>query len=222
MNLNVSFISAFDRSRFGNYAVCLEPILRALDDLGIQATRGGKSDLLINGLKISGNAQYANTRSMLIHGTLLFAADIRLLQTVLSPSAPVIAARGVPSVRSAVTQIRDHLPSAVDMNGFVRSIRNSLTRYLPITRRASLTPTQWDAVHRIADGRYRRWAWNIGRSPWCRLRVPVPTAGEAPPSPAVDVDGGIIQGIDPPAGAADMERWIGRRFEDLLSTVNAA
>ena len=219
-NLNFSFVSAFDRTRFGNYTECLKPVVRALGDLGIQATQGGKSDLHINGLKISGNAQYANTRSMLIHGTLLFDADTHRLRSVLSASAPVIAARGVPSIRSAVTRIRDHLPSDMNMVGFVRSVRNSLSRYLPIDHCESLTPPQWEAIYRIADEKYRRWAWNIGRSPWCRLRVPV--AGEEGPDMVVDINGGIIQGVESTAGGRDMENWIGRRFEDLLCAVDVA
>ena len=39
---------------------------------------------------------------------------------------------------------------------FVRAVRDSLMRYLPIDRREALTSTQWDAVYRIADERYRR------------------------------------------------------------------
>jgi hypothetical protein len=38
----------------------------------------------------------------------------------------------------------------------------------------------------------------------------------------VDIDGGIIQGVESTAGGRDMENWIGRRFEDLLCAVDVA
>jgi lipoate-protein ligase A len=215
-NLNFSFISPFDRRRFGNYAACLDPVVAALKDLGLAAALAGKSDLHIEGLKISGNAQYANTRSMMIHGTLLFDADVHRLHAVLAPSAPVIAARGVPSVPSPVTCIRQHLETDMDMNSFAAAIRRSLARSVPIDGRFDLSATQWEAVHRLADEKYRRWDWNIGRSPWCRLQVAVPDGASSSQSAVVDIAQGVIQRIETASGKRVMADWSGRRFEDLL------
>lgn len=43
------------RLDFGKYA---QPIIDALDELGIKAELSGRNDLVLDGKKISGNAQY--------------------------------------------------------------------------------------------------------------------------------------------------------------------
>lgn len=220
-NLNFSFISAFDRSRFGNFAAFLRPVVDTLQSLGLSVSLAGKSDLQINGEKISGNAQYANTRRMLCHGTLLFDADVTRLHTVLAPSAPVIAARGVPSNRSTVTRIRDHRLMDLDMPGFVRAFRDGLMRHMTVTERQPLEPAQWQHVFRLADDKYRCWQWNIGRSPWCRMDCRIPGRRAALVPSVIEVDRGLITRIET-AGAAGLgEPWKGRRFEALLQAVDA-
>lgn len=221
-NLNFSFIDAFDRSRFGDYAAFLRPVVDTLHGLGVPVSFGGKSDLLINGSKVSGNAQYANTHRMLCHGTLLFDARIDRLQSVLTPSAVLMAVRGVPSVRSAVTRIRDHLPVDMDMPAFIRAIRDGIKQRIPVTAHRSLEPADWDRIYRLAEDKYRRWEWNIGRSPWCRMRCRMPGLRGAFQPVVVDVDRGLITRVETADGSRGGEAWEGRRFEDLLTVGNAA
>lgn len=221
-NLNFSFISAFDQSRFGDYAAFLRPVVDTLQDLGLSVSLAGKSDLHIAGLKISGNAQYADTHRMLCHGTLLFDADVGRLRSVLAPSAPVIAARGVPSKRSMVTRIRDHLKVDMDRPGFFRGFGNGLMQRMSVTEHRSLEPAQWERIYQLADDKYRCWQWNIGRSPWCRVKCLVPgRRGRILPS-LVDVDRGLITRVETAGESMWGEPWERQRFEDLLTAVDAA
>src|SRR5699024_11535737 len=71
-NLNFSFITKDDGDSFHNFQKFTEPVVRALQSLGVQAALSGRNDLEIDGKKISGNAQFSTKGRMFSHGTLLF------------------------------------------------------------------------------------------------------------------------------------------------------
>lgn len=66
-----------------SYCHILGRIAEALQARGTPARHRGVSDLAVNGLKISGNAQKRRRRSILHHGTLLYAFDAALLDRYL-------------------------------------------------------------------------------------------------------------------------------------------
>lgn len=51
-----------------------------LKSLGLDATFSGRNDILIDGKKISGNAQYKINGATLHHGTLLFDVDLESIK----------------------------------------------------------------------------------------------------------------------------------------------
>lgn len=53
-----------------------EPVTKALSKLGVNAELSGRNDILAEGRKISGNAQFATKGRMFSHGTLLFDSEI--------------------------------------------------------------------------------------------------------------------------------------------------
>ena len=57
-NLNFSFITKDDGESFHNFKKFTEPVVKALDKLGINAELSGRNDILAEGRKISGNAQF--------------------------------------------------------------------------------------------------------------------------------------------------------------------
>jgi lipoate-protein ligase A len=54
-NLNFSFI--YQKNKLQSYESFVEPIIDALNQLGVPAVFSGKNDLLVENKKISGNAQ---------------------------------------------------------------------------------------------------------------------------------------------------------------------
>ncbi|HML45867.1 MAG TPA: lipoate--protein ligase family protein, partial [Clostridia bacterium] len=109
-NLNFSYIECRAGGHFGDFARYTKPVLEALRQLGIDAELGGRNDLLVDGRKISGNAQCLWRGRMLHHGTLLFDADLTVLGRVLRPDPAKLAGKGVASVRSRVTNLRAVCP----------------------------------------------------------------------------------------------------------------
>lgn len=106
-NLNFTFITADE-----NYDVDrqLSVIQSACAELGIQATKSGRNDLLAEGQKFSGNAFYHSHGMAYHHGTLLVNADMEKLSRYLTPPKAKLEAKGVRSVRSRVTNLSDLCP----------------------------------------------------------------------------------------------------------------
>lgn len=96
-----------------------------LRSLGIaEAHTTGRNDILIADRKVSGYAFYhigvtdrlthtAESRAI-VHGTMLLDADLPAMTAALTPSAAKLEAKGVASVRSRVTTVREHLPITLE------------------------------------------------------------------------------------------------------------
>jgi lipoate-protein ligase A len=164
-NLNFSFMTRFERDNVLNFRKFTEPVIKALKALGIEAELTGRNDILAQGKKISGNAQYATRASMLTHGTLLFDSDMEILVRALNVSQEKITSKALKSVRSRVTNIRECLPEPMDMAAFSTHLIKTLFAPFGGVRTCELTPDQWDAVHELAATKYGNWEWNFGKSP---------------------------------------------------------
>ncbi|MBE6639644.1 MAG: lipoate--protein ligase [Ruminococcaceae bacterium] len=88
----------------------LSVIQAALEELGLQAEKSGRNDLLVQGQKFSGNAYYHHQGRSYHHGTLLIDADMEKLSRYLTPSKAKLEAKGVSSVRSRVTNLKALIP----------------------------------------------------------------------------------------------------------------
>jgi len=76
-----------------------------LQSYDIPAEFSGKNDILVNGMKISGNAQAIHVNRILHHGTLLFNSDLTKLGKILKPKMDKLESNGVSSIESRVTNI---------------------------------------------------------------------------------------------------------------------
>lgn len=106
-NLNFTFIMRqedYDLDRQ------FDVILTACRNLGIRAEKSGRNDLLAEGCKFSGNAFYHSQGRSYHHGTLLVDADMDKLSRYLTPSKAKLEAKGVSSVRSRVTNLKELRP----------------------------------------------------------------------------------------------------------------
>src|SRR5699024_11470823 len=68
-NLNFSFITKDDGDSFHDFAKFTEPVVKALNSINVPAELIGRNDLLIEGRKFSGNAQFSTQGRMFSHGT---------------------------------------------------------------------------------------------------------------------------------------------------------
>lgn len=166
-NLNFSFIVDAAGSQVDLERFCLR-IALALGELGLDARLDGRNDILAEGCKISGNAQYMKEGRVMHHGTLLFDSDLSVLSKALKPDPEKIRAKGVKSVRSRVANIRSLLKRDMTLQEF----RDYLARHLlgGDGVRYELTKADLDAVEAIRAARYGTWEWNYGASPRCDVQ----------------------------------------------------
>ncbi|MDI7743040.1 lipoate--protein ligase [Lysinibacillus fusiformis] len=164
-NLNFSFLTKDDGNSFHNYKKFTQPVVDALKKLGVDAELSGRNDILAEGKKVSGNAQYATRGRMFSHGTLLFKTDVDAVASSLKVKKDKIESKGIKSVRSRVGNISDYLKEPMTIEEFRMEILNSIFGGEEKIQYYELTEEDWKKIHEISEERYQKWEWNYGKSP---------------------------------------------------------
>lgn len=164
-NLNFSVLTEYRPEKFSNFKIFTEPVVRALAKLGVAAELSGRNDILIDGRKVSGNAQYMSQGKMVSHGTLLFNADLSHVSEALHVQESKIASKGIKSVRSRVVNISEFLGKPMQIEAFRDHLLATFFEGEAQIPRYPLNAQDWQAVEKLANDRYRNWDWNYGRSP---------------------------------------------------------
>jgi lipoate---protein ligase len=160
-NLNYSFIVNAPTGRY-NFREMSQPVVDTLIRLGVNVEFSGRNDLVIDGKKISGSAQFIRRGRILHHGTLLFHSDLDQISRVLAVKDDKIASKGVKSVRSRVTNICEYLPGIT-----VCAFQSQLEKTL-LGRNLSMhefSEADVAAISTLRDSKYATWEWNYGYSP---------------------------------------------------------
>lgn len=168
-NLNFAFIQNFTRRSLANIRQTISPIQSALRKMEIPAVFNHNNDLFIADKKISGNAQFSDTRRILVHGTLLYESDLDQLERALNTRAGHITSKARKSVPSPVTNISWHQKISYGLAGFCRRLLEILADLFGGLKTIDLNDAEWQAVGRLADEKYRTWAWNYGKAPVFQL-----------------------------------------------------
>lgn len=107
-NIMISFISrrgdvteVFDRY--------LSLLTKCLSSLGLDAEKSGRNDVLVGGLKVSGNAFHQLPERSIVHGTLLFDTDFDALEEAIRPPVEKLVRHGITSVRQRVGNLKAYL-----------------------------------------------------------------------------------------------------------------
>jgi len=163
-NLNFSFITDHDIKSFNNFKKVTAPIVKVLNDMGVNAEMKGRNDVVVDDKKISGNAQFSTGRRMFTHGTLLLDSDLEEVTRALQVKMSKISSKGHKSVRSRVANIQEFLDKPLDILEFRELILNGLDAAGDF-KTYRLTEEEWKAVHELKESKYDQWDWNYGRSP---------------------------------------------------------
>ena len=157
-NLNYTFISSRTVCPELDFARFSRPILEALHEKKVPAVLSGRNDILVDGKKISGNAQCVYNDKIMHHGTLLFSSDLSSLADALCVDAEKMHSKGIKSVRSRVENLAHYLP---DMT--VSDFRDYLFARA-VGERASFSSTQLSEIRVLRNEKYATWEWNFGVS----------------------------------------------------------
>jgi lipoate-protein ligase A len=165
-NLNFSFITNTTKDNVNNYRKFTDPVIQALQSYGVPAEFGGRNDILVEGMKISGNAQAFHKHRFLHHGTILFNADLTMLGKILNPKPDKIESKGIKSVRSRVTNIMPYFKNVPTMADFKdRLLKNLLQTDNLSPFIYSLTSQDRQKIQELIDTKFSTWSWNYGESP---------------------------------------------------------
>jgi lipoate---protein ligase len=193
-NLNFSFITHNASENIQNFRKFTAPVIKVLHALGIQAELGGRNDILLDGRKISGNAQYIAGKRMVSHGTLLFNSELTHVVEALNVKMSKIESKGIKSVRSRVVNISEYLSEPMDILTFRKRLLEGIFEQKDHIPEYILKAEDWNAMRLLAEERYQSWDWNYGRSPAFNVHKTKRFAsGEI--EARIDVQQGIVQSI---------------------------
>jgi lipoate---protein ligase len=164
-NLNFSFITKDDGDSFHNFKKFTEPVVEALKKMGVNAELSGRNDLMAEGRKISGNAQYSTKGRMFSHGTLMFDSEIDHVVSALKVRKDKIESKGIKSIRSRVANISEFMDEKMTIEEFKSLLLNYIFPGMDEIPEYKLTDEDWEKIHQLSKEKYQTWEWNYGRSP---------------------------------------------------------
>lgn len=164
-NLNFSFITKDDGDSFHNFKKFTEPVVEALKKMGVNAELSGRNDLMAEGRKISGNAQFSTKGRMFSHGTLMFDSEIDHVVSALKVRKDKIESKGIKSIRSRVANISEFMEEKMTMEAFKSLLLAYIFPGMDDIPEYKLTDEDWEKIHHLSKEKYQTWEWNYGRSP---------------------------------------------------------
>ena len=142
-NINYSFVLNDDRAY--TLAYFAEVFMKLLRNIGINGELTfTHNDILLDGAKISGTAQYHHNGRILHHGTLLFESDLDMIPRVLRRSGKV-------------TNIRPRLKRYVNIHDFMIALCENLC----VNEFMSLSQAQVQSVNELMQRKYMNPIWNM-------------------------------------------------------------
>ncbi len=177
-NLNFTFIKNVNQDgNLVDFHKYTKPIIDVLRQMDIDARFEGRNDIMIDGKKISGNAEHVFKRRVLHHGTLLFSAIMSDLSKALKVNPLKYQDKSVKSVRSRVTNISEYLKEKMDVTEF----RDRIFDYIIKTHDDAILYTFTDEdkrkIEKLQQEKYNTWDWNFGYSPKYNFEKMVKTNG---------------------------------------------
>ena len=127
-NLNFTFIA-----KDGRLDIARQTDVRSLACrlLGINAVKTGRNDLTVTGRKFSGHAYFSSGGFNYHHGTIMMDVKGDDLSKYLNVSAAKLKSKGVESVRSRVTNLREHVSGALgeaDTKELILAMQDAMVR----------------------------------------------------------------------------------------------
>lgn len=161
------------------FARYCEAVADALRDLGVPAEVSGRNDITVGGRKVSGNSflRIPPSRSI-VHGTMLLDSDPETMDRALTPSRGKLESKGVQSVRSRVTTLREYLPGLTPAE-----LDRHLVSHFCGDRTLLLTADDVAEIDRLAAP-YFTPEWIYGHSPAPSTSVSPTPSSSASPSPS--------------------------------------
>jgi lipoate-protein ligase A len=148
----------------GSYRAVCEGLIKGMEGLGVKAEFRPLNDLVVNGRKISGNAQTRRQGCILQHGTILMGVDVESMFSVLKVPDEKLRGKMVECVKASVTSLQQVLGEmplpTVLADTLEEGMRFTLSGQF---NKGILTKEEQADAERIASERYSNQAWTRKR-----------------------------------------------------------
>ena len=142
----------------------ITPVVEALRTMGIPAEADGRNDIIADGRKISGNAQYKAAGRTVHHGSLLFSTDIGEMERATALPGYKIRSKAIKSVRERVVNISE-LPELIDKRLTPGEFKSKLLSLLPVTGEYILSEDDKCRIAELAEEKFRSESTVFGSTP---------------------------------------------------------
>ena len=170
---NVNYSLMKKRNKILEYDDFLNPVIEALRKLGIMAEKDRCSDIVIGGRKISGSAQKATGDRVLHHGTLLYNAELSLLDEITTKNKSAhIQSKASPSAICKVCNISESweelgkegypFQEVPPIEVFMEALRDAMGAKAEVL---ALTESEKAEVEKLCQEKYHSWDWTFGKTP---------------------------------------------------------
>ncbi|HKJ79515.1 MAG TPA: lipoate--protein ligase [Prolixibacteraceae bacterium] len=163
-NVNFSFIKNVESPSEISFKKFTEPIVESLSRLHVAAVNSGRNDLLVEGKKISGNAEHIYKNRVLHHGTLLFNSDLQNLGKAIKVVPGKYETKAVQSNRSAVANISAFLQPKMSLNDFIAFLFEVQLKK-PENKTYELNDDDVQNINQLVEEKFSTYEWNFGYSP---------------------------------------------------------
>jgi len=170
--LNYSIIIEEDNFKIpfdiiGSYEKICKAVISGLRELGLKAEFRPINDIIVNGRKISGNAQTRKNGILSQHGTILLNVDVDKMFSVLKVSDEKMRDKIIKDVKKRVTSINDELRKVGKKVGFSeveKAIVNGFERVFSVElEKGELTAREKEEAERLFREKYSTREWNFWR-----------------------------------------------------------
>ncbi len=163
-NINFTFIRTGEPGKLVDFGKYIKPVTDFLKSLGVDAVPGPKNEILVEGKKISGNAEHVHKNRVLHHGTLLYNSNLVRLNAAISRNSGKFTDKAVQSNRSSVVNLADCLSQEMTikhlMKVFLAYIIKNYDGYL-----IEMASQDEAEVAQLIREKYNTWGWIYGWSP---------------------------------------------------------
>ena len=170
-SVNICFIIPKNSEDYGNFKKFYDPAIKILHSLGAtEVVQSGRNDLAINGKKVSGAAMTLTNDKIYGGYSLLLDIDFDNMVKTLNPNRKKINSKGISSVRSRVTGLREFF-SEQYKNITTEQLKDYVLCHLlnidslENANRYELTEHDWQEIDKLIEKKYKNWDWNYGNSP---------------------------------------------------------
>lgn len=153
-------VDLFPRKVIDSYEMICGDVVEALRLIGIPANFQPYNDILVEGRKISGNAQTRRSGIFLQHGTILYSVNVEKMFSLLNVSEEKISDKLIRSVKKRVTCVTEWKP--VTIQGLNEALQTAFARNREIIY-GDYTPAELAQAQKLANEKYSQKAWNTMR-----------------------------------------------------------